>query len=206
MVEALLELNKPIGSEELHEIVESLAPILVTASERTELSFQPPPEKRAESGIGLQNFMGIDPATILVVAISSGASIFLTKLTQEIAVDFWKAIKRVLRSRSKSHRVIAVNSVQLRMTLHVSSGVSMVVVTTWFNSRFVEEVSVAKFARAWYEQLLPRIDQANASITPEMNSPDRRGRSILVHAVIYGSGAPVWDISVTDGTSTAEQP
>lgn len=199
MAKILLEVNTPLTAQEQDEIRRFLEPMIVATQEQTELSFLPPPAASATEGVGLQHSLGIDPTTILVVALASGATSFLTKLTQEMAVDFWKGIKKILSARSERRKAIPVNSVQIQMSADKSRGLS-VVVCTWFNTRFVSESRMAELARAWQEQLSSRIG-ANEQTKPENPADDH---PIILHAVINGTADPVWHV-VPGRTDTSAQ-
>jgi ribosomal protein L18E len=206
MTDVSLEFSKPLTSEERDAICHACAPIFVVARDATGLSFVPPPQLRVERGIGLQHSLGIDPATILVVSVASGVSIFMTKLTQEIAVDFWKGIKKLLAERSKRHKAIGVNSAQLQMGSESGSRFTLIVVTTWLNARFLNEEAVAELACVWHEQLSAKIEQATGQIPPNIGSEGRTRTGVVLHAVINGSTAPEWHIEVADEDAAAREP
>ncbi len=144
------------------------------------------------SSTGMQYAFGMDLTTMFAVALSPLPAFFLKKLTEDVAVTFWKSLKALIERVSGREKASQIRSAQLSIPLETYRRVSIICVITHLNIRFSDDSQGLAIIGRCIEEATRRVAEIKARIDNDASVFDRvlghfmRRREIRIHILVNG--------------------
>lgn len=155
----------------------------------------------SDRGSGRQLSLGLDPATILAVLIAPLPVIFVKTLAEQAAVDFWLGLKRLLAKVARSRKAIPLASIQMQFQLETYRGVPFIMAITYLNAVHVSEATWSEMIETCLRGAEEHLAAAREFLEAEAGTGEHdhlAASAVVIHALIDGGMAPVWQIVAQD--------